>query len=101
VIVVGRDDGIVPYPGVDPGGTVVFHGSARDVDTVLVGGVAVKRGGALCGTDVRPLVEQAERAAVAVLERAHRLVPRLPPPPPFARDDVERMVAENLRARDR
>lgn len=47
-------------PVLDPLAAVVFHANVRDIDTVLVGGVPVKRGGRLVADldDVRSKVEE-------------------------------------------
>ena len=46
-----RCDDIGTTPVVDPVGTVVFHASVKQIDTVLINGRAVKRGGELVGVD--------------------------------------------------
>lgn len=51
----------------DPIGAVVMHAGVADVDTVLVGGRVVKRGGALIGHDVPELAGRLRESAAAVL----------------------------------
>lgn len=46
-----RCDDIGTTSVVDPVGTVVFHASVKQIDTVLINGRAVKRGGELVGVD--------------------------------------------------
>ncbi len=50
-LVLTRTDAINMVPATDPVGALVLNANAHDVDTVLVGGRAVKRGGKLIGVD--------------------------------------------------
>ncbi|KAL3459516.1 hypothetical protein BJX64DRAFT_301254 [Aspergillus heterothallicus] len=50
-LVIFRCDDIDTVPVVDPIGTVVFHASPKNIDTVIVDGKIVKRDGQLVGAD--------------------------------------------------
>jgi len=78
VIVVGGGS-LASGPRVDPAGSIVFQGSARDVRTVLVAGRIVKRDGALVGVDLARTLATAEASAERVLARVREITPVLPP----------------------
>ncbi|KAL3443386.1 hypothetical protein BJX65DRAFT_199441 [Aspergillus insuetus] len=57
-LVIFRCDDIDTVPVVDPVGTVVFHASPKNIDTVILNGKIVKRDGQLLGVDWEALREQ-------------------------------------------
>ncbi|KAL2808323.1 hypothetical protein BJX63DRAFT_39110 [Aspergillus granulosus] len=57
-LVIFRCDDIDTVPVVDPIGTVVFHTSPKNIDTVIVEGKIVKRDGQLVGIDWKSLREE-------------------------------------------
>ncbi|KAJ0418771.1 hypothetical protein BJY00DRAFT_175939 [Aspergillus carlsbadensis] len=57
-LVIFRCDDIDTVPVVDPIGTVVFHASPKNIDTVIVNGKIVKRDGQLVGVDWETLREE-------------------------------------------
>jgi cytosine/adenosine deaminase-related metal-dependent hydrolase len=61
-LVLVRTDGINLAPATDPVGAIVLNATTGDVDTVLVGGRVVKRGGRLVGVDWPALRERLERS---------------------------------------
>jgi cytosine/adenosine deaminase-related metal-dependent hydrolase len=54
----------------DPIGAIVQHADRSDVDTVIVAGQVVKRGGVLIGVDLRNVLRKAEASAERLKERA-------------------------------
>jgi cytosine/adenosine deaminase-related metal-dependent hydrolase len=68
LLVRGGDLNVAPVG--DPESTVVRAVTPANVDTVIVDGRVLKRGGRLTHVDVPQLVAEAESAAVRVLERA-------------------------------
>jgi cytosine/adenosine deaminase-related metal-dependent hydrolase len=62
-IVLIRTGALNLAPAVDPVAAVVGGGTARDVDTVLVGGRIVKRHGTLLHRDTGRLIDQLRAAA--------------------------------------
>ena len=65
-IVLTRADGIHMVPAVDPVAALVLYANAADVDTVLVGGRVLKRGGRLVGVDWPRLAERLIRSSERV-----------------------------------
>jgi cytosine/adenosine deaminase-related metal-dependent hydrolase len=57
-LVIFHCDDIDTVPVVDPIGTVVFHASTKNIDTVIINGRIVKRDGELVGVDWRSLQDQ-------------------------------------------
>jgi 5-methylthioadenosine/S-adenosylhomocysteine deaminase len=74
-IVLLRTDSINMRPILDPVSTVVLHAGVGDIDTVIVDGVILKKGGKLQRYDVQTRMEQLERSAVSlgVLNRIRSL----------------------------
>jgi cytosine/adenosine deaminase-related metal-dependent hydrolase len=62
-LVLIRGDQTNTYPVIDPVSTVVHQADTRNVDTVMVGGRFLKRGGALVGAD---LAGARDRAAASL-----------------------------------
>ncbi|SLN19905.1 amidohydrolase family protein [Roseisalinus antarcticus] len=60
--------GINMRPVHDPIASVLFHAGPRDVDTVLVGGRIVKRGGALVGASIEPLIDRLEASGRRIMQ---------------------------------
>jgi 5-methylthioadenosine/S-adenosylhomocysteine deaminase len=58
-VVVIRGDDTNTYPVIDPVSTVVLQADTRNVDTVLVAGQVLKRGGELVGADLRKARDEA------------------------------------------
>lgn len=80
-LVLVRSDGLHGAPMNDPVAWLVLHAGPGDVDTVLVGGRVVKRGGVLEGVDVgaaRRLVEETRERVVAELAPRGGLLPPEP-----------------------
>lgn len=75
-IVLLRADTVRHRPIVDPFATVVLHTHPGDVDTVLVAGRPVKRGGVLAGAD--RAAQQVEAAFARLSERMHAAHGRCP-----------------------
>ena len=69
-VVLIRSDAINTIPGDDPFATVVVAADTSNVDTVLVRGVVVKRGGALVGVDMPRLRNLGQQARQRVLQKA-------------------------------
>ena len=65
-VVLTRADGVHMVPAVDPVASLVLYANAGDVDTVLVGGRVVKRGGRLVGVDWPELAERLIRSSERV-----------------------------------
>jgi cytosine/adenosine deaminase-related metal-dependent hydrolase len=65
-VVLTRADGLHMVPAVDPVAALVLYANAGDVDTVLVGGRVVKRGGRLVGVDWPRLAERLIRSSERV-----------------------------------
>ncbi|KAJ6118294.1 hypothetical protein N7471_013761 [Penicillium samsonianum] len=66
-LVIFRCDDIDTVPVVNPIGTVVFHVSPKNIDTVIVDGNIVKRDGQLVGVDWQSLHDQ-------IISRSQRLM---------------------------
>jgi cytosine/adenosine deaminase-related metal-dependent hydrolase len=62
-VVLTRTDGVHMVPAVDPVAALVLYANAADVDTVLVGGRVVKRGGRLVGIDWPGLAARLTRSS--------------------------------------
>jgi 5-methylthioadenosine/S-adenosylhomocysteine deaminase len=71
---------LIGHNPADPVATVVLHAHAGNVDTVLVGGRVVKRGGAMVGVDPGQLRRQVQDSAGWVSEVAQRHGGLLPQP---------------------
>ncbi|MDQ7986701.1 amidohydrolase family protein [Pseudomonas sp. G34] len=54
----------------DPAALVVYSATTANVDTVIVNGVPLKRGGQLIGVDVPQVLERAQTSISAILNRA-------------------------------
>lgn len=65
-VVLTRTDGVHMVPAVDPVAALVLYANAADVDTVLVGGRVVKRGGRLVDVDWPRLAERLIRSSERV-----------------------------------
>lgn len=80
-LVIFRCDDIDTVPVVDPIGTVVFHASLKNIDTVIVDGKIVKHDGQLVGVDWQTLRDQiigrsqrlTDQAAKVDMEKAESL----------------------------
>jgi cytosine/adenosine deaminase-related metal-dependent hydrolase len=59
-------------PAVDPYYALVFQGQPANVDTVVVDGRMLVRGGKLTAVDVPKLVREATESARGIVERAKR-----------------------------
>ena len=80
-VIVVRADGLGSLPVNDPVATFVLQSSVGDVDTVVVAGELVKRGGALVGRDpasAASLIEQSSARIHAALEPRGGLLPPAP-----------------------
>jgi 5-methylthioadenosine/S-adenosylhomocysteine deaminase len=78
ILVGGEMLNMVPRP--EPVGSVVVQANASNVDTVLVGGRVVKRGGALIGVDAARIRRVAEESRERIFEAvAAKGLPPLPP----------------------
>jgi cytosine/adenosine deaminase-related metal-dependent hydrolase len=75
-LVMVRTDALnmMPGAGLDPTRLLVLCAQPQNVDTVLVDGRIVKRGGQMQGTDVTDVVRQASTSLASIRERA-----KLPP----------------------
>jgi cytosine/adenosine deaminase-related metal-dependent hydrolase len=65
-VVLTRADGVHMVPAEDPVAALVLYANAADVDTVLVAGRVVKRGGRLVGVDWPSLAERLIRSSERV-----------------------------------
>ena len=65
-VVLTRADGVHMVPAVDPVAALVLYANAADMDTVLVAGRVVKRGGRLVGVDWPRLAERLIRSSERV-----------------------------------
>ncbi len=65
-----RTDAIHMTPAIDAVGAVVLHANSSDVDTVLVAGRCVKKGGRLTGVDWPSLSARLHEASRRILESA-------------------------------
>jgi cytosine/adenosine deaminase-related metal-dependent hydrolase len=65
-VVLTRADGLHMVPAVDPVAALVLYANAGDVDTVLVAGRVVKRGGSLDGVDWPRLAQRLIRSSERV-----------------------------------
>ena len=94
MLVGGEALNMAPRP--DPVGSVVVQANASNVDTVLVAGRAVKRGGRLVEPDLaraRRLVEESrERIFSAVAAKG----PLLPPEPEGFTEALNQLAETNL-----
>jgi cytosine/adenosine deaminase-related metal-dependent hydrolase len=72
-IILVRTDSINMVPAVDAVGAVVLNANVHDVDTVLVGGCIVKRGGRLVGVDWPALAEKLRRSSERIMAAASRV----------------------------
>ena len=59
--------GINLRPVTDPAASVLFHAGPRDVDTVMVAGRVVKRGGRLLRGDLPALLDRLEESGRRIL----------------------------------
>jgi 5-methylthioadenosine/S-adenosylhomocysteine deaminase len=80
VMIDGTAFNLIGWNRTDPVGTVVLHAHAGNVDTVLVAGRVVKRGGVMTGVDADALRRQVEDSAGWVTEVAERHGGLLPQP---------------------
>ncbi|MFW7348359.1 MAG: amidohydrolase family protein [Pigmentiphaga sp.] len=69
-IVLTRTTSIHMTPATDPVGALVLNANASDVDTVLVDGRIVKRGGQLVGVDWAALSKRLRASSERILEQA-------------------------------
>lgn len=72
-LVVFRCDDIDTVPVVDPAGTVVFHASSKNIDTVIVDGKIVKRDGQLVGADWQSLSSQIRSRSQRLRDQAAKV----------------------------
>lgn len=71
IVLVRADSlGMAPGPGDDTAAAIVHSAQPADVDTVLVDGVVMKRGGALVGLDAERIVAEAAAARERLVSRA-------------------------------
>src|SRR5690606_28111311 len=71
-LVLLRQDGVRQRPVVDPLSTIVLHSGISEVDTVMVGGSVVKRGGRLVGRvgeEAAKLVDESYDHVSAAIEK--------------------------------
>ncbi|KAL4914621.1 hypothetical protein BDW62DRAFT_219916 [Aspergillus aurantiobrunneus] len=72
-LVVFRCDDIDTVPVVDPIGTVVFHASPKNIDTVIVDGAIVKQDGRLLNVDWKSLQGQVQSRSERVRAEAAKV----------------------------
>ncbi len=80
------------HPRVDPYATLVFQTSAADVQTVMVDGQIVKRGGVLTVADRATLTAEVDAASDRILGRVREAGRELPGTPPGAWAAIEPMA---------
>ncbi|KAL2860851.1 uncharacterized protein BJX67DRAFT_325801 [Aspergillus lucknowensis] len=68
-----RCDDIDMVPVLDPIGTVVFHASSKNVDTVIVDGKIVKQDGRLVGLDWKSLRDQVQSRSERMRDEAAKI----------------------------
>lgn len=95
VIVVGGERlNLVPLP--EPVGAMVVQANPANVQTVLVGGRVVKRGGRLVGVDPARLRRLADESRERVFAAVLAAGPILPPEPPGFAEALNAMATANL-----
>jgi cytosine/adenosine deaminase-related metal-dependent hydrolase len=72
-LILVRTDAINMVPAIDAVGAVVLNANVHDVDTVLVAGRAVKRGGRLVGVDWPVLAAKLRRSSERILAASGRV----------------------------
>lgn len=94
-----RIDGLGQRPVVDPVHTLVMHCGPAQLDTVMVGGAVIKRGGHLRHRDPVAAVVRLEAAFERVAARAARQGGWNPPTPPTFLDQVMQTMLTNAPGR--
>lgn len=94
IVVGGRHLGIRPVN--DPVGQLIFHTTPGLIDTVLVAGKVVKRGGRLVGVDLDRLLDQLEDSSRRIQERMAERAAATVPLPPEVLAGFPQWVAGNL-----
>jgi cytosine/adenosine deaminase-related metal-dependent hydrolase len=93
-VIVCRLDRPQTTPVHDPAATLLFQAYGTEVDTVMVDGRVLLRGGHLCGVDEAELCRDAQERSMAVLDRARIAWPRAwesgTAVAPFARHEAQR-----------
>lgn len=95
-IVLVRNDAPRHRPIIDPFATVVEHAQVGDVDTVLVNGEVVKRGGALDAARASSAVGLVDAAWARLVERMSARGGPKPPRPDDLFDQVSASMVANL-----
>jgi 5-methylthioadenosine/S-adenosylhomocysteine deaminase len=95
IVLIG-DDALNMTPLPNPAGSAVVQANSSNVDTVIVAGRVVKRGGRLLEADTararRLIGESCERVFAAVAAKG----PLLPPPQPGFTDALNQLAETNL-----
>jgi len=78
IIIIGGPS-IAQHPRRYTAGSVVFQTNPEDVRTILVAGRVVKKDGKLIGVDLPALLDQVERSAAGIMERADAAAASAPP----------------------
>ena len=74
-VIIVRADRLATAPSTDPVATLLFYARPADVETVIVGGLSVKRAGAIVGADLPGLLDRLDASSLAVRARAARTTP--------------------------
>jgi 5-methylthioadenosine/S-adenosylhomocysteine deaminase len=94
ILVGGEALNMVPRP--EPVGSVVVQANASNVDTVLVAGRVVKRGGALVGADTARIRRLAEESRERIFGAVAAKGPLLPPEQEGFTDALNALAEANL-----
>lgn len=97
-IVLLRNDSVRQRPIVDPFATVVEHCQVGDIDTVIVAGEVIKRGGALDAAQAASAIELVDAAWARLSEQMTQRGGPKPPRPDGLFEQVSASVAANLPA---
>ncbi|MGP3534538.1 amidohydrolase family protein [Microbacterium sp. RD1] len=96
IIVISGDEPNM-WPILEEAGMVVFHSHPADIDTVLVGGKIVKRGGRLVGVDYAAARRMAEESRDAILDAVRQSTGVvLPPEESMSLISVEETAVRNM-----
>lgn len=71
-IILVRADTINMFPVNDPVNAIVLSANVGDIDTVMVGGNILKRGGKLVGVDLAKVREKIEKSRDKIIEGGHK-----------------------------
>lgn len=95
-LLIMRNDGLHHRPNIDDFGTIVMQSRTGDIETVLVNGKIVKRGGKLANVDVAAVNARSEATFGRLSARFAANGGTKPPRPEALQDQMTQMFIHNL-----